>query len=73
MTYIWEEEEEEERGEEEGEQSTLWLLAGQGEHQELTMDATSEVHSGSKKLHDEETAEIPETAHQISTGFHFIF
>ena len=38
------------------------------------MDSTSEVHSGSRKVHDEESTEIPETAHQISTGSEiFIF
>ncbi|CAN6568906.1 unnamed protein product [Malus baccata var. baccata] len=35
------------------------------------MDSTSEAHSGSRKVHDEESTEIPETAHQISTDSWF--
>lgn len=50
---------------------TEWLLAGQGHHRESTMDSTSEAHSGSRKVHDEESTEIPETAHQISTDSWF--
>lgn len=57
-----------EEEEEEGEEQTLWLLQN---HQEMTTSGGSEVDSGpSRKVHDAEKlgVEIPETAHQISTG-----